>query len=214
MTLRGHVRAGGVCAWTLVLIAGCASSAAEGPLSSAEKSVGVSSSGIEQAPSPQGSSVAVPSPNRQTTVSPSSTNSASVEAADRLSVEAQWTRLWAIYAGIARIPAGDRDALLSEVTVSPLTEKLLQAASLANSDGIDNYGTVQHRIFWPTPINGQDSAVVADCQDQSQSGTISTDSGEILTTGQTRINLRGEFIRGSDGTWRAQQIINLGNSDC
>lgn len=213
MSLGARLRAGIVsAAGVLILVAGCTSSTADGPTTTAFATMSVTPSVID--PSSLHPSNSAPPASAVESSTLASLDAGAQEAADRAAIEAQWRELWTIYSDLARIPPDDRLAKVSEVTVSPLTENLIEAASQANAGGIDNFGSVTHRIYWQTPVNAQSYATIADCQDQSEAGTIQVSTGETLTEGRPRISLRGDFVKGDDGIWRARQIIDLGTSDC
>lgn len=218
MNLGTRLRAGALSAGVLIFVAGCTTSTADGPTSTAIVSVTVSPSVIDPSSPLPTTSAASPSPSASAVESSPPTSVSSdispQEAADRAAIEAQWIKLWEIYTMLARIPSEERQPTLASVTSSPLTENLITAAKQANVDGVDNYGNVNHRLFWLSSINGATTATIADCQDQSEAGTVSVATGQTLTTGRERINLRGDFIKGADGIWRARSIIDLGNSDC
>ena len=136
------------------------------------------------------------------------------ETAVRLAVEGQWLQFWIAYDQIVRTPREDREAKLHSVAEPTLVANVLKAADDADSDGIDNYGTWTHRISWQFPIAGSQTAIIADCQDQSKTGTYEVASGKILTVGKERSNMRGEFAVGTDGIWRLRQLYLLGDQEC
>lgn len=217
MTLRGHVRAGGVCAWTLVLIAGCASSAAEGPSSSAEKSVGVSSPAIGPSSARTGSagraslpaSAIDPSPS---TSAPSTTSRQ--ESADRAAVEAQWARFWQVYNNMVRTPSEQRGDRLDEVAVEPIKSQILGAAEKFDKEGIDYFGSVVQHPYWTQPIGQGSVAVMRDCKDQSGYGSVWVATGQRRSIGVSNNNLQAEFIRGYDDIWRVQTFGHLSDEVC
>ncbi len=88
-------------------------------------------------------------------------------------------------------------------------------AAIADGDGsgIDNYGYVKHHIIFPMSIDGAPIAPIADCQDQSETGTVETATGKVLTTGEPRVNIRGEMHKGEDGIWRVHSLFAPGG-DC
>lgn len=215
MNLGPHLRTVTLAVGVLVLVAGCTSSSADGPTSTAIVSVTVSPSVIDPSsllPSP--TAPASPSPSSQPPPSPTSLDPAAQEAADRAAIEAQWIKFWEVYADIVRTPEADRIAVVDAVAVSPQKEMLLDAAATAEAAGIDSWGSVKHRIYWQDPVDGKATATIADCQDQSESGQIDIATGERIVTGVPRIDLRGNFVRVADGTWKVEQAINLGSADC
>jgi len=214
-------RAAAGCAAVILGVAGCSSSSADGPgttTGSAAPSASVISvpstgSGASGSSSPTAltpSVIDVPT----VVATPTSLDPDAQEAADRAAVEAQWTKFWITYDGIVRTAPDERLAQLNMVAVPPVTENVLQAASDADQKGIDNYGTWIHRLSWQFPINGSSTAVVADCQDQSETGTYEVASGKVLTVGKERSNMRGEFTKGQDGVWRLQTLYLIGDTGC
>ena len=213
-----RLRVAAVAIATLLFVAACTSSSADGPTST-PVTPNPSASVIDTAsgsPSPtvsSSTSAASPTPSVIDVPTPTPTSApldpAAQEAADRAAVEAQWVAFWNVYLGIVRIPSDQRAAELAAVAIPPVSDQILQAASQADVDGVDNYGPVTHRLFWQFAINGASSATVADCLDQSQTGTVNKTSGEVLTTGAPRNNTRGQFTRGEDGIWRLSQIFFL-----
>ena len=193
----------------LLGVVGCTSSSADGPGTTSAGTT-ASASVIDPSPSstPAASSSLAPSvidvPTLPTTLDP-----AAQEAADRSSVEGQWVAFWNVYDAIVRTPKDQRAAELAAVAVPPVSDNVLDAANQADIDGVDNYGPVTHRLSWQFPINGASTATIADCQDQSQVGTIKVLTGEISALGQPRSNMRGVFNKGEDGVWRLSQILFL-----
>jgi hypothetical protein len=98
---------------------------------------------------------------------------------------------------------------LAAVAVPPVSDNVLKAADQADSDGTDNYGPITHRLSWQFPIGGESTATIADCQDQSQAGTINVATGEVSSLGLPRSNMRGQFSKGTDSIWRLSQIFFL-----
>jgi hypothetical protein len=69
---------------------------------------------------------------------------------------------------------------------------------------------VRHNIIFPLSIDGAPIVSIADCQDQTSSGTIDTATGKVLTTGEARVNIRGEMHKGDDGIWRVHSLFAPG----
>ena len=215
-TRRLRWRVLGACVGAGLVLAGCTSTAADGPSSS-----GTTASASVVTPSSIAASSAAPSPTPSVASVPpassavvTSLDPAAQEAADRAAVEAQWTKFWVTYDGIVRLPKSERLAQLELVAVSPITDSIIKAADYADSQGIDNYGRWIHRLSWLSSIDGGTTAIIADCQDQSETGTYKVSSGEILTTGKARTNLRGEFVRSADGVWRLKKLYAIGDREC
>lgn len=136
------------------------------------------------------------------------------ESADRAAIEAQWNRLWQIYAALPHTAEGDRHAMAAEVAVDPALSNLLTDANTLNSKGWDTYGQFISRISWPQPVDGKATAVIADCQDASQAGSLETSTGDKKTVGIDRNHLQGTFVRGQDGVWRVDQVFYLKDEPC
>lgn len=136
------------------------------------------------------------------------------ETADRADIEAQWTKLWEIYAALPHTPMDQRAALVATVAVDPTLTNLLTDADTLNAKGWDTYGQIAHRITWPEAVDSKSSAVIADCQDSSQSGSYETSSGNKQTVGVPRDHLQGALSRGDDGVWRVNQIFYLKDEPC
>ena len=214
-------RAAAGCAAVILGVAGCSSSSADAPGTTTGStgpsasvisvpSTGAGASGSSSPTTPTPSVIDVPT----VVATPTSLDPDAQEAADRAAVEAQWTKFWITYDGIVRTPPDERLAQLNIVAVPPVTDNVLQAASDADQKGIDNYGTWTHRLSWQFPINGSSIAVIADCQDQSKTGTYEVASGKVLTVGKARSNMRGEFTKGQDGVWRLQTLYLIGDTGC
>jgi hypothetical protein len=136
------------------------------------------------------------------------------EAADRAAVQEQWIKSWDVYLDIARVPSAERDQLIATVAVDPAKSNMLEDAAKFDSQGLETYGDIEHRISWPQPIDGADTALIDDCQDASQTGSIRTSTGEKVTVGVPRDHHQGTLIRGSDGVWRVSQVFYLEDEPC
>ena len=71
-----------------------------------------------------------------------------------------------------------------------------------------------HRISWPQPINGATTALIDDCQDASQSGSMKTATGDKVTVGVARDHYQGSLVKGDDGVWRVEQVYYLKDEPC
>ena len=136
------------------------------------------------------------------------------EAADRAAVEAQWVKSWEVYMEIARTPAAEREALIETVAVDPTRANMLTDAGKFDEQGLQTYGSLGHRISWPQPISGASTAVIDDCQDASQSGSLKTETGDKVTVGVARDHYQGNLVKGADGVWRVQQVFYLKDEPC
>src|SRR5664280_449503 len=131
------------------------------------------------------------------------------ETADRAAVEAQWIRSWDAYAALAHTPGDQRAALAGTAAVDPALTNMLTDAQTLTGKGWDTYGQIAHRISWPQSVDGKPSAVIADCQDSSQSGSYETSTGYKRTVGVPRDHMQGLLLRSDDGVWRVQQVFYL-----
>ena len=122
--------------------------------------------------------------------------------------------MWEIYAALPHTPGAERKALAAQVAVGPALSNLLTDASTMNSKGWDTYGKFNSRISWPQPVNGKKTAVIADCQDASQAGSLDTSTGKKTTVGVKRNPLQGTLVRGQDGVWRVDQVYYLKDEPC
>ena len=111
-------------------------------------------------------------------------------------------------------PAADREALAATVAVDPIKAKMLEAGTQFDAQGLQTYGTLGHRISWPQPINGAPTAVLDDCQDASQTGSMKTATGDKATVGVPRDHYQGSLVRGDDGIWRVAQVFYLKDEPC
>ena len=136
------------------------------------------------------------------------------ESADRAAIEAQWNEFWHVYLELPHTPEGDRQALAASVAIDPGLTNLLTDAKTVEQKGWDSYGQIIHRISWPQPVDGKATAVIADCQDTSQAGSLETSTGNKTTVGVERNPLQGNLVRGEDGVWRVQQAYYLKDEPC
>jgi len=136
------------------------------------------------------------------------------EATDRAAIEARWVAFWEVSENIIRTPADMREAALGDVSVDPIKSRILNAANKSASEGIDYYGSVVQHPYWVDPVDGKDFAVMRDCQDQSQYGSIEAASGNKRTVGVARDSLQAGFVRDSESVWRVQNIQFLENVPC
>ena len=136
------------------------------------------------------------------------------EAADRAAVESQWIKSWDVYLAIAVTPPADREALAATVTVDPTKANMLTDAAEFDAQGLQTYGTLGHRISWPQSINGAPTAVIDDCQDRSQAGSMKTATGDKVTVGVPRDHYQGNLVKGDDGVWRVAEVYYLKDEPC
>jgi hypothetical protein len=123
-------------------------------------------------------------------------------------------KYWDIYTNIVRTDKSERSALGATVAVDPALSNLSKSADYFESQGRDTYGSVTHRLSWLEPIDTATEAVLADCQDQSGFGSLDVKTGQKLTVGVERDNVKAHFIKGSDAVWRVSDIYYLEDSPC
>jgi len=149
-----------------------------------------------------------------TTESPSSAGLSAQESADRAAIAAQWDKLWQTYAALPHTPVEDRQALAAQVAVDPALTSLLTDANTLNTKGWDTYGQFTSRLSWPQPVDGKETAAIADCQDASQAGSYEIITGNKMTVGIPRNPLQASYQRGQDGVWRVEQVFYLKDEPC
>lgn len=203
-------------------LAGCTSGSADGPTSTSPLTLGspsvIDTSTTSVAPtvsspavSPTPSVVDVPTPS---SAAPSSLDPAAQEAADRAAVQAAWVNFWIVYESIVRTPPELREQALEKVSVDPIKGRILAAATDFDSQGLDYFGTVVQHPYWLDSISGGEFAVMRDCQDQSNYGSIYVATGAKRTVGIERDSLQAGFVRDSGGNWRVQNVQYLENVPC
>jgi len=183
------------------------------PISTSTAPSSTVASSTEASPS-QISASPSPSPAAQSVTSGTDSGLSVEESADRAAVESQWVNSWDVYLEIARTPAADREALIATVAVDPTKANMLSDAAKFDSQGLETYGSLGHRISWPRPINGGTTALIDDCQDASQSGAIKTSTGDKVTVGVARDHYQGSLVKGDDGVWRVEQVFYLKDEPC
>ncbi len=98
--------------------------------------------------------------------------------------------------------------------IDPALSGALKDAETVASKGWDTYGEIGHRISWPKPVNGADTALIDDCMDASQTGSSEVSTGNKVTVGQARIHNQGTLVKGADGVWRVAQTFFLQDEPC
>lgn len=203
-------------------VAACTSSTADGPSSTSPLTLGspsvidastasIAATVSSPVVSPTPSVIDVPTPS---SAPPSSLDPAAQEAADRAAIEAQWVKFWQVYTESVRTPIEQRSSALDTVSVDPIRTRLLDAARRFDDEGLDYWGSVVPHPYWVEPVNGQQFAVMRDCQDQSHYGSIVVQTGAIRSVGVERNSLQAGFVLGPDGIWRVQTLNHLGDVPC
>jgi len=190
-----------------------------------QSSPAVTSTGRSTPTSPASSPAAispVPSATRRSaaasstaTATPTSTvTPADPEAADRVAIEAVWTKYWITIKGLLKVPAGDRLNVMTTVAVPALAATVVSEAAKEQAAGQAEYGVVVHRPYWGTPVGGKSAAVMTDCMNSYNAGTLDVKTGKHLRAGTYRDNTRATFAKGGDGLWRVAKIEFLVNVSC
>lgn len=215
--MRRRIPAALIGALACVLLAGCSGSGVNAetldpPVATTSSSPAASSPAASSAPVsavPPSSAVASPSPAASATG-----GLPEAETADRTAIESQWIKSWDVYMEIARTPKAEREALVKTIAVDPARANMLKDAAKFDSQGLETYGELGHRISWPQPVGGRAFAVIDDCQDASHSGSRKTATGDRVTVGVARDHYQGRLVKGDDGVWRVEQVFYLKDEPC
>lgn len=149
------------------------------------------------------------------TASPTSTmlDAAAKEKQDRQDAEAVWRKFDGLIRTLESLPADQVNAAVAAVAVEPTHSRMLKENADFRAEGKASYGQTISYISWPQPINGQDTAVLKDCQDGSQAGVLDTKTGNKLTVGTVNTPIRGTLTRTPAG-WRVAAAELLGGTTC
>jgi hypothetical protein len=184
---------------TLVAVAGCSSG-----------------SGKVAPQTPPGSTA---DPASSATQSPSissslSTDATAPETQDRAAVEAAWSKFWSVYTTLHTLPAAQLDAAVASVSIDPTSKGMLAEYATSLTQQLTDYGYIVTHPYWQQSINGSNTAVIGDCQDQSHFGSISTVTNDKRTVGVAHDNMKGTLEKGADGVWRVELIEYLTGVPC
>lgn len=111
------------------------------------------------------------------------------------------------------IPAAQRPGAFGAAMVNPALKELLDSAAVNDKHQWAGYGTVTHNISWGPPVAGEDSAVMADCQDESKYGVYDTTNDTPLTHGGDRVNVQATFKKTESG-WKVYKVFAVGGTSC
>ena len=200
----------------MALAAGCSSSPADGQTSPPSTSVTASASVIDPSSATPSSSDPGTTPSDPGPSIPvaESTDSNAREAVDRAAAEAAWARFWNVSDNLWRVPLADRPAAAAQVAVEPTYSQILNQASQFELDGVESYGSPIFHPYWQQDIAGADLAVMGDCTDASQTGSMISATGQKTTVGVSDNNTRVTLVRGPDGQWRVEKIFYLLDVPC
>ncbi len=172
------------------------------------------SSPAATSPAPSATRSSATAPSTSTATPTSTVTPADPEAADRVAIEAVWTKYWITGQGLLKVPASDRLAVMNTVAVPAVAATVVSAAAKEQAAGQAEYGVIVHRPYWGTPVGGKSTAVMTDCMNDYNAGTLNVKTGKHLRAGVYRDNLRGTFTKGTDGLWRVAKIEYLVNVSC
>ncbi|SDP06159.1 hypothetical protein SAMN04515671_2839 [Nakamurella panacisegetis] len=136
------------------------------------------------------------------------------EIADRAAIQAVWSQFWDLYVVVRNRPAATRAALLSPITANPIKQQIIDSGIDFDKNGWATFGSVQHRIYWGPSINGKSPAIMGDCLNTSNYGSMVKSTKKVRSRGVPRGNVHGVFVRGSDGHWRLEQLQLLPDTPC
>jgi hypothetical protein len=148
---------------------------------------------------PVPTSVAASGPTATATGTP---GRSTVPVADQ--VLAQYTAFWTVITPASRAPAARRRAILAPYATDPELSRLLRGLVAAEAVGEGQYGAEVPRAR-VTSVRG-DTAAVIDCQDASNAGKLSLETGKKLTRGVARNPVNATLRRGTDGRWRVATV--------
>ena len=131
----------------------------------------------------------------------------------RLAVQQAWSKFWSVYVGMHRMPAAEVGVALEAVTVNPTLQLMKTTLTLFREAHLDDYGYVVSHVY-ATTVKTPTTAVVKDCMDQSHFGSVYTTTGKKRSVGVARDNTTASLVKGSDGTWRVQNIVVLLDVKC
>ena len=211
----------GVAVLCLVAVAGCTSGSGSGVTLQTPPTSTSSSHSVAVPSSSAQSSTAVSSSASPTEVSSDSASATSTtakpvdqEAADRKAIETAWAQYWVTSSQAISQPPAEQKKLLSAVAVNPALQLVLDSTAKFNKNGWTDYGSVSHRPYWSTPVNGKSTAVMGDCMDDSKAGSMDIKTGKKLTVGVARDNTRVTLVKGTDSGWRVKKIEYLVSVPC
>ena len=213
-------RIAGYLAATAMLITGCTFGTTDDPTASTASSSAAPTPSVPGVSTSPRSSIAAsdiatpPEPATTPTDVSGSPDPAGQEATDRVAIEAQWAAFWGVYNGVVRTPLERRRQALEAVAVDPILSEIVDAAARFDSQGLDYYGSVVQHPYWLNPVNGRPFAVMRDCQDQSQYGSVYVATNVKRSVGVDRNSMQAGFVRGDDGVWRVQNFQHLENVSC
>lgn len=221
----------------VVVVAGCTSSGANGPIldptgttsesvsysplpsmtepSAVSTSTAVSTSPASQSSEPPTTSVSstpTPASSPSSSSSPTATLSAA-EAADRKAAEQAWLDFQDVGDDLWKKPAKSWRPTLEKYAVEPILTRSVKSLQDGAAAGKGNWGTAGHDIYWQIPIDGAITATMGDCMDTSTRGAFDTKAGKKLSRGVPHDNTQVSLVRTSAG-WKVADFRYLVNVPC
>lgn len=139
----------------------------------------------------------------------------SQERADRDAIEAVWRQAWLTYETIPDVPAEERRDLVYASFTDPVAAQLLELAAKADANGDTFFGHSVLHPFWYRAVNGLDYAVMGDCRDSSETGSMNRATGQVRWMGKADSTTVGSFVKDPlTGGWKVFQVTNLPNLRC
>jgi hypothetical protein len=196
--------------WTLVAVVVAALIAVGGVAMAWQRNTGPPSAGPISPGSPR------PSSSTPTSPSPNPRSSAEQESADRAAVEQAWQTFWTVRDAVesGTVPQSQWPAVVGAVAVDPTYTRLISAATQFRKSALRAYGAVMFHPYWSQPIAGKPIAVMGDCMDTSQHGSLYVTTGDKRSVGVARDNTRATFVRGTDDRWRVKLVETLVDQKC
>jgi hypothetical protein len=142
------------------------------------------------------------------------TSAAITEANERVKVEAAWAGYWHFQDTFLSQPPSTWTSTVGKVAVERVYSLLLKQGRALLTAGIGSYGERILDPFWTKPVGGKKTAVLGDCQDGSNAGTVVVKSGFKRTVGKAHTNMQGTLVKGPDNVWRVQEVVYFPNLKC
>ena len=213
------VAAGGLVV-ALAVVTGCTGATTNTPTTTALVTLTVRPSVVDLSGGAPSASASPDSPLTPASEPPTGTSASdpsdpsSQEATDRAKVEATWAAFWTVSSTLWKLPDQDRLAAMSELAVDPTLSESLDQARDFIAAGVDTFGEPSFHPYWNQSIDGSDLAVMGDCMDTSQTGSVYKSTGETRTKGVSQNNTTATFVRGGDKKWRVEKIVYLVDIPC
>lgn len=116
-----------------------------------------------------------------------------------MAIEQAWAHFWEVTDHLPTVAEAERRNAASSVAVEPtLAQVLNQAKSLADN-GLVVYGRSIFHPYWDQSVDGHSTAMMEDCTDTSQSGSMVAATGERRTVGVPDNNTRATFVKAPMG---------------